>query len=261
MFQIIRNCEDASGLNCFEFIFVRDPGSVTQQFSLEIGQGNGCNGELDASYSLIGGVCTQLSNGGSQTVVTFTFPFGVDEMILYLCVNSSANVTICNLCAEPPPCDPVPLCDLEDITGVDCAIPPPFTNPEDVFIINTGQCNVNLDLTYEDTGDTEICFDGDGIDMTRTYSLYFQDPITLLYHKFAECIQNIQIDAAPITVTCPADVTVNACDYPDQSTLLADFQNWKNQFRIVNVGCNADSTDVSAFLLPIFVQVVIRLLQ
>ena len=243
-------CEDAAGLNCYEFIFQRDPGSVTQQFSLEIGQGNGCNGELDASYAVVDGTCTQLSNGGSQTVITFTFPFGVDELTLYLCVNSSANVTICNLCAEPPPCDPIPTCALEDITGYDCEVPPPFTNPEDVFLINANQCNVNLDLTYEDTGDSILCADGDGISITRVYSLYFEDPITSEFHKFAECVQNIQLDAIPVVTTCPVDMTVSACDYPDQAAFETIFDDWLSQFTLSNTGCDADSTDLTNVFTP-----------
>ena len=38
-------------LNCHEFIVFRAPNSLTQQFTVKVGQGSGCTGELDASYA------------------------------------------------------------------------------------------------------------------------------------------------------------------------------------------------------------------
>ncbi len=67
------DCENGS-LNCHEFIISRPPGSLTQQFALKVGQGSGCTGELDGYFASIDGVCYTLSNGGSQTVITFSFP-------------------------------------------------------------------------------------------------------------------------------------------------------------------------------------------
>ena len=63
-------CLDGSTpqLKCFRFIFTRTNTTSVQSFNLNFGQGQGCNGELDASYSLINGVCTKLSSGGSQTL-------------------------------------------------------------------------------------------------------------------------------------------------------------------------------------------------
>ncbi|MEO6130465.1 MAG: hypothetical protein ABIQ02_01365, partial [Saprospiraceae bacterium] len=108
------NATANSNWHCHQFIITRPANSTTQQFTLKVGQGAGCSGELDATYALINGVCTQLSNGGSGTVITFTFPYGVNTITLDLCLNSSAFVTICNLCAAPPPCTSLPVCNLSD---------------------------------------------------------------------------------------------------------------------------------------------------
>ena len=48
------DCQNGS-INCHEFIVFRPAGSLTQQFTLKVGQGSGCNGELDASYGYING--------------------------------------------------------------------------------------------------------------------------------------------------------------------------------------------------------------
>ena len=96
------DCE-LGALNCHEFIIYRAPSALTQQFTLQVGQGNGCTGELDFSLSYIDGICDTLSNGGSNTQVTFTFPFGVDTVHLFFCINSGAAITVCDLCSEPPP--------------------------------------------------------------------------------------------------------------------------------------------------------------
>jgi hypothetical protein len=103
------DCKNGPLNNCHEFVMFRPSGSVTQQFTLEVGQGSGCNGELDATYSFIDGVCDTLSNGGSNTSIVFSFPANVDTITLFLCLNSGAFVTICDLCAAPPPCDMLPL--------------------------------------------------------------------------------------------------------------------------------------------------------
>lgn len=97
---IVPSTFDCDGTNplqsvdCHEYVFTRSLGSAIQQFTLDVGQGAGCNGELDLASVLINGECVGLSCGGSQTRITFTFPLGQTEIRLYLCVNSSAQVSI-----------------------------------------------------------------------------------------------------------------------------------------------------------------------
>ena len=85
------SCLDEDGNACFEFKFFRAENSATESFTFDVGQGQGCTGELDASWFFYDGLtgCSVLSTGGSQTMITFDFPTGVDEVYLYLCINSS----------------------------------------------------------------------------------------------------------------------------------------------------------------------------
>ena len=92
------DCEDSNGDNCFEFIITR-PNSAVKGFFADIGKGNGCNGEADVFYTLIDGVCTIFPSVGSQN--NFNFEYGVsNEMRIYICDNSSGQVSLCNLCAD-----------------------------------------------------------------------------------------------------------------------------------------------------------------
>ena len=46
------SCLDENGDACFEFRFFRAVGSATQSFTFDVGQGQGCTGQLDAYTSL-----------------------------------------------------------------------------------------------------------------------------------------------------------------------------------------------------------------
>ncbi|MEP6794814.1 MAG: hypothetical protein ABJB16_10845, partial [Saprospiraceae bacterium] len=212
------NATANSNWHCHQFIITRPANSTTQQFVLKVGQGSGCNGELDATYALINGVCAQLSNGGSQTNITFTFPFGVNSITLDLCLNSSAFVKICNMCAAPPPCTTLPVCNLADIniTGCQSSVPAAFTSPSSVFL-NTGTCGATLVLKHTDVGDVTFCGSGGaGVNFVRTYSLYFiaSNGDTVLYRQ---CPQNIHVTPSPPVIT-PG--TIAAC-YPSLAAAQA----------------------------------------
>ncbi len=203
-----------SNWNCHQFTITRPAGSLSQQFTLTVGQGAGCTGELDATYAIINGVCTQLSNGGSGTVVTFTFPLGVNSMTLDLCLNSSAFVTICNLCVEPPPCTMLPVCNLSDIsvTGCKSNVPAAATNPANVFT-NIGTCSAMLQMTSTDVGDTSFCSAPPGVNFVRTYTLKFFDGTS--YVDYRTCVQNIHVIPAtsnPVITTCAKTRNIEGCN-------------------------------------------------
>ena len=93
------DCEDINGGNCYRWIISRSPTSSVQGITAEIGQGNGCNGEADNFYTLIGGMCIDHGSSGSQN--SFTFSFGTSDTItIWICDGSSGVVGICAICAE-----------------------------------------------------------------------------------------------------------------------------------------------------------------
>jgi hypothetical protein len=231
-------CTDPNTFKCYSYKFFRASNSLTQQFNVSVGQGNSCNGELDATYLYVNGVCSQLSFGGSGTAVTFTFPIGVNELTLSLCVNSGSKVCIKNVCRQPPPCNPAPVCNLpSDVNLIGCTIPPALTIPSSVFT-NTGTCTGAITMTSMDDGDKTVC---DGANFTRTYTLFFNG------NPFKTCSQNIIVTPPPLNVVCPAPVNLDACQ--SQTTILAAYNAWKAGF-LVSSGCNATSNISSIPTLP-----------
>ena len=98
------DCEDQGGENCFEFIVTR-PNAAVMGFTSDIGQGNNCNGFASVFYTLIDGNCATYTSTGSQN--QFSFEFGVsNEMRIYICNNSSGQVSLCGLCANVDCPDP-----------------------------------------------------------------------------------------------------------------------------------------------------------
>ena len=95
------DCEDVNGDNCFKWKIFRSPTSTITGFSAEIGQGNGCNGEVDNIYIEIDGVCTDLGSSGSQNTVAFDFLVS-DTIFIWLCDGSSGTVSICNFTVNDP---------------------------------------------------------------------------------------------------------------------------------------------------------------
>jgi len=99
------DCESPDGENCWLFTFNKDVADVTG-VSMKIGKGNGCNGEINAVITDIGGVCFNHGSTGSQNQFTFDFgPF--NSMDVWVCDNSSGEVSLCLLCAENPNALPV----------------------------------------------------------------------------------------------------------------------------------------------------------
>ncbi|HZV68020.1 MAG TPA: HYR domain-containing protein [Saprospiraceae bacterium] len=204
-------CENGS-LNCHEFIVYRPPFSLTQQFNLHVGQGSGCTGELDASFAYINDVCYQLSNGGSQTLITFTFPFNVDTIHLFFCINSGAHISICDLCSVPPPCSQLPVCNLPNInfSGCQADVPAPFTNPSSVFT-NISTCSgISMLLSHTDVGDVNFCNNPAGVNFMRKYVLYFLDANGDTI-EFRQCNQNIKVTPPlPLAICKNASVQLNS---------------------------------------------------
>ena len=101
------DCEDSNGDNCWKYVITQHDPQITG-ITADIGKGNGCNGEVNTFYTLIDGVCRNEGSSGSQN--TFTFDFGVEGTItIWLCDNSSGQVSLCDLCAEPLAPAPVEL--------------------------------------------------------------------------------------------------------------------------------------------------------
>ncbi len=100
------DCEDSNNDNCWKYIFTQHDPLITGLF-MDVGKGNGCNGEVNTFYTEIDGVCVNWGSSGSQN--TFSFDFGVDGKItMWLCDNSSGEVSLCELCSEllaPAPVD------------------------------------------------------------------------------------------------------------------------------------------------------------
>ncbi|MEO5906194.1 MAG: hypothetical protein ABIQ11_05675, partial [Saprospiraceae bacterium] len=194
------DCQNGT-LNCHEFIMFRSFESNTQEFTLKVGQGIGCTGELDGSFASINGVCSTLSNGGSGTFITYTFPQEADTIYVFFCLNSGAQISICDLCTEPPPVDLIVDCPPEDGGTFTCIdeVPPP--DPDILSIEDT----TGVVITVED----EITGTGCGTDtqfVVRTY--YISDDSGV-----DSCIQVFKVldDRNPALMNCPASITVS-CD-------------------------------------------------
>jgi hypothetical protein len=219
-------------LNCFKFRIVRGANSLFQQFKVHVGQGSGCQGQLDFSWQDFDGQCKQLSCAGAGNIVTITFPVGVNFIDFYACVNSTASVSLCSLCKVDPPCTSAPLCNLVDLNLTGCTIPPALTTPSSVFT-NIGTCTgVTINMTSKDEGDLTVC---DGANFERTYTLLFNGI------PFRECKQEIKVTPPLLKVTCPEAVSLDACQ--SQMTILAAYNAWKAGFS-VSSGCTENFGEV-----------------
>ena len=92
------DCGDVNGDNCFKWILYRSSGSDIISVTADLGQGNGCNGEVDNIY-LYSDNCIEYGSSGSQN--DFTFEFGEsDTLTIWMCDGSSGQVSMCNLCVN-----------------------------------------------------------------------------------------------------------------------------------------------------------------
>ncbi|HSF88916.1 MAG TPA: hypothetical protein VLA46_05815, partial [Saprospiraceae bacterium] len=208
-------------LSCFNFRIIRSTNSVYQQFKIKIGQGAGCNGELDYASQVINGVCTQLACGGSGNIVTITFPVGVNQVDFYGCLNSSASVYICNLCKSDPPCTTLPECILTNVntTGCQADVPPVYTQPSQVFS-NTGTCSATLRMRYTTTGDSLFCTAPYGVNFTRTYTLEFFDAVQNLWFPYRTCVQTVVV-TPPAPMAICKNITVALDPGTNTATIMA----------------------------------------
>ena len=143
-------CTDTGGLGlaCTAYVFTRSPQSIVTSIGGEIGQGNGCNGEMDDVYlqytdPTTGDIICEdlLPTGGSQLNLGLLFPADIDEegnwlvteIIVFMCANSNAFPTLCGACANDPsdctgcdtgdeitrPCDDGDICTENDMVTID----------------------------------------------------------------------------------------------------------------------------------------------
>ncbi len=217
------DCQNGT-LNCHEFILFRPSGSNTEQFTLEVGQGNGCTGELDGSFASIDGVCSMLSNGGSGTVITFTFPQDVDTLYLFFCLNSGAQISVCDLCTVPPLVGLIVDCPPQDGGTFTCIDEVPAPDPDILNIDDT----TGVVITVED----EITGTGCGTDtqfVVRTYYISDNsgvDSCTQIFKVLDNLIPTLMNCPASITVSCDSQVPVpsisgiSATDNCDQDVAI-----------------------------------------
>jgi hypothetical protein len=67
--------------------------------------------------------------------------------------------------------------------------------------------------------------------------------------RMHSCSATFTVVTAPtLTVSCPGDMTVAACQ--SQADVDAAFLFWRNQFMLTNPGCNPTVTDLTLFDAP-----------
>ncbi len=204
------DCDDGSQ-NCFEFIIINDMMSVTNILT-RIGKGNGCNGEVDYFYTEIDGVCSQIPSTGSQNEIAI--PFGMNnEISVFICDNSSGQVSMCGLCADQP-CDFDATCipvSTTFVEGCDASVVPPASTDFNVIYDNVTICGTTL-FTFEDFIVQGIpCDPANPLGINRVYTL--MDDIDgdgpSASDPFIECVHQFVIqDTSTPEIVCPVDMTV-----------------------------------------------------
>ena len=65
------------------------------------------------------------------------------------------------------------------------------------------------------------------------------------------CTRTFTINAEDgVTISCPADTVVNACDFVDQAAIEVAFEEWKSRFTLDNIGCGAVGSFVEELPAP-----------
>ncbi|MFN0015627.1 MAG: DUF11 domain-containing protein, partial [Saprospiraceae bacterium] len=72
------------------------------------------------------------------------------------------------LCGRSVMCNNLPNVDMEGCAG---NVPAAISNPATIFTYVA--CGATVTMSHSDVGDTNFCGDGDGVDFTRTYTLFF----------------------------------------------------------------------------------------
>ncbi len=86
---------------CFEWIIVRGPNSSVESVQFFFGKGN-CNGEVDAGLAELNSMCLTLGTGGPQNNTGPIFFAGTDTIRIFVCDNSSGQVSLCDFCTVLP---------------------------------------------------------------------------------------------------------------------------------------------------------------
>jgi Secretion system C-terminal sorting domain len=88
--------------HCYKFRFMMDD-EMFPYLQIHVGQGNGCQGELDGAYEIHSNkACTVLAfHPGSRTIVNFEN--NGKYIDIYLCLNSHAQVSLCNVAKSATP--------------------------------------------------------------------------------------------------------------------------------------------------------------
>ncbi|WP_367388491.1 T9SS type A sorting domain-containing protein [Lewinella sp. LCG006] len=166
--QIVANCNLGAGTVelCFEF----DSGVICPQ----------------VTYSWMPGGATSRCITVNADDTQYTVDVSRNDVPLAPgCIPFIASAPA-SCCTQDADC----LTDL-DVIREGCAsdIPPAFINPTDVFSdIESCGAIVTMDFTVLPGGDTDFCTDGDGVDFTRRYTIYFDGV------AFAICDQTIFIE-------------------------------------------------------------------
>ena len=194
--------------------------------------------------SLGGGCNPQVSNGGGTAPV--------------LCVGGSTTVawTITDLCETVTPLEATFEVTLGDAVEVNCPanidqascfygdqeiLDQAFADWIALFIVSNPGCGI-LNVT-DLSGETapDILTGG-----TVTINFAANDLCTS-----DDCIRTFTVGQADaVEVSCPADVSQSQCDYVDQETVNTAFDNWINQFNVINPGCGITEPDLSGYAAP-----------
>ena len=181
------DCEDGNNDNCWKYIFNQhDP--IVEGLTMEIGKGNGCNRQVNTFYTEIDGVCVDQGSSGSQNF--FTFNFGINGQItMWLCDNSSGQVSLCDLCNEP--LSPAPV-DLVSFTGKAME----FTNDirwatekEEESALFVVQKSINGRSNFQTVGTLEA--QGYSNEF-KYYQLVDRNPFPITYYR----LQSIDLDGS-----------------------------------------------------------------
>jgi hypothetical protein len=95
------NVPPGTSANCYTWVIYKSPTSSIVGIFGQIGQGNGCNGEIDDLFSEVDIRCTSYGSSGSQNEYFVSFE-NSDTIRITICDGSSGQVSICGLCAVTP---------------------------------------------------------------------------------------------------------------------------------------------------------------
>ncbi|MCB0689346.1 MAG: hypothetical protein KDC53_22565, partial [Saprospiraceae bacterium] len=208
-------------LNCHKIIFRRSNTTDELTFMARIGQGSGCNGELDATFVIDQAGCQRLTCGGSQNVDTYTFMPGENEIIVYGCLNSSAHISICGLC-KIISCDFEVTCPTDnDLGSYNCntldQIPacPTLMNINGNLVVDNAAGDYGIDVGDMPCGQIELlCSDDVQPNLCGTVNQTITRTITI----FDDLDDDQQLDANEEFQVCEFTITIEVDNTPPTNT-------------------------------------------